>query len=413
MSSSDGGGVAIGDRNMRTCWREPGAKPFRLTILGATGSIGTSTLDLVSEAPDAFELVAVTADRNADALAAIARKFGAKRAIVADPSAYATLKSALAGTSVEAAAGADEIVAAAAMPADCVMAAIMGAAGLRASLEAIGCGTRLALANKECLVSAGPVFMEALARSSAELLPVDSEHSAIHQSLVGHSRAGVEKVTVTASGGPFRTWSAEAMAAAGPEQALKHPNWSMGAKISIDSATMMNKGLELIEARFLFDLSPDQLDVVVHPQSIIHSLVSYIDGSVVAQLGVPDMRTPIAYALAYPNRMPASIERLDLARLGQLTFEPPDERRFPALAIAKAAMRRGAAAPAILNAANEIAVAAFLARRLKFGHIATLVERVLERAEGSGLIGTLVSVEDVLAADRAGRQLARDVMATM
>ena len=388
-------------------------RPRSLTILGATGSIGSSTLDLVASDPASFEIVALTANDNADALAHRAIQFRARHAVIANPAQYEALKANLQGTGITCAAGPDALIEAASMPADCVMAAIMGAAGLRASLAALKRGARLALANKECLVSAGSVFMDAAAASDGVLLPVDSEHSAIFQALEGNARSGVEKVIVTASGGPFRTWSIEEMARAKPEDALKHPNWSMGRKITIDSATMMNKGLELIEAHYLFTLQPDELDVVVHPQSIVHSLVSYRDGSVLAQLGVPDMRTPIAYALSWPDRMHAAdIPRLELSEIGTLTFERPDETRFPALTLAKAAMQRGGTATGIFNAANEVAVAAFLDRQLSFPGIAACVEHVLERADAHGMLQPSVDLDGVLAADHAARELARDVIDT-
>jgi 1-deoxy-D-xylulose-5-phosphate reductoisomerase len=288
------------------------------------------------------------------------------------------------------------------------MAAIVGAAGLRPTFAAASQGARVALANKECLVSAGHVFMAAIARSGAELLPVDSEHSAAFQVLAGADPASIDKIVLTASGGPFRSWTHEAIAAATPEQALKHPNWSMGAKITIDSATLMNKGLELIEAFHLFPVSVDALDCIVHPQSIVHCLVSYVDGSVLAQMASPDMRTPIAVALAWPDRMNAPTEKLDLARLATLTFEAPDETRFPALRVARAAMRRGDTGPAVLNAANEIAVKAFLDRRIKFLDIAALVEETLEAAEQQGAICPAESLDDILAVDKFARYLSED-----
>ncbi|HPG89814.1 MAG TPA: 1-deoxy-D-xylulose-5-phosphate reductoisomerase, partial [Hyphomicrobium sp.] len=302
--------------------------------------------------------------------------------------------------------GAAAIVEAAQMPADCVMAAIVGAAGLKPTYAAAKQGRRVALANKECLVSAGHVFTKAVAQSGAELLPVDSEHSAAFQALAGADPASIDKIVLTASGGPFRTWTREQLAVATPDQALKHPNWSMGAKVTIDSATLMNKGLELIEAFHLFPVGVEALDCVVHPQSVVHCLVSYKDGSVMAQLAPPDMRTPIAVALAWPRRMAAPTEKLDLTRLGTLTFEAPDETRFPALAVAKAALRRGATAPAVLNAANEIAVAAFMDRRLKFLDIASLVQDTLEIAEKQGVVGEADCLDDILAIDAAARRLA-------
>ena len=381
---------------------------MRLTVLGATGSIGKSTLDLVGRTPERFEIVALTAQSNAQELANLARLHKAKLAVIGDESRLDELRDALAGTGIRTAGGASALVEAALEPADCVMAAIVGAAGLRPTFAAASQGSRVALANKECLVSAGHVFTSAIARSGAELLPVDSEHSAAFQALAGADPDSIEKIVLTASGGPFRSWTHEQIAAATPEQALKHPNWSMGAKITIDSASLMNKGLELIEAFHLFPVSVDALDCIVHPQSIVHCLVSYVDGSVLAQLAAPDMRTPIAVALAWPDRMIAPTEKLDLARLATLTFEPPDETRFPALRVARAAMRRGDTAPAVLNAANEIAVKAFLDRRIKFLDIAALVEDTLDAAERQGAICPAETLDDILAVDELARYLSED-----
>lgn len=383
----------------------------RLTVLGATGSIGRSTLDLVGRTPERFEIVALTAQCNVDELAVLAIRHRAACAVIGDETLLGALRDALAGSGVEAMAGADAIVEAASRPADCVMAAIVGAAGLRPTFAAAAQGRRVALANKECLVSAGSVFIDAIARAGTELLPVDSEHSAAFQALAGSDLAAVEKIVLTASGGPFRTWTRAALVDATPEQALKHPNWAMGAKITIDSATMMNKGLELIEAFHLFPVGADALDCIVHPQSIVHCLVSYTDGSVLAQMAPPDMRTPIAVALAWPGRMSAPTERLDLTRLGSLTFEAPDEQRFPALRIAKAALQRGATAPAVLNAANEIAVQAFLDRRLKFMGIAELVEETLTVAEKTGVITQAGNLDDILTVDAEARRLAVERLA--
>ncbi len=381
---------------------------MRLTVLGATGSIGQSTFDLVARHPENFEIVAVTGSTRVDELAAIARKHRAKLAVIADASLLGALKEALAGSRVAAAAGPDALIEAATAPADCVMAAIVGAVGLRPTFAAAAQGKRVALANKECLVSAGDVFIAEIARSGAELLPVDSEHSAAFQALDGADLKSVEKITLTASGGPFRSWTREELAAATPEQALKHPNWSMGEKVTVDSATLMNKGLELIEAFHLFPVGADKLDCIVHPQSIVHCLVSFTDGSVLAQMAAPDMRTPIAVALAWPQRMAAPTSRIDLAKLGALTFEAPDEVRFPALRIAKAALRRGETAPATLNAANEIAVSAFLNRRLRFLDIASVVEDTIDAAERRGLIAPARSLDDVLSVDEAARRLAEE-----
>ena len=386
------------------------AAPRTLTILGATGSIGKSTLDLVERNAQAFEIVALTAQSNVADLAAAARRTRARLAVIGDASRHGELRDALAGTGIRTAAGPEAVTAAAAEPADCVMAAIVGAAGLGPTFEAARQGRRVALANKECLVSAGDVFMSAVAEAKTELLPVDSEHSAALQALAGAAPESIERIVLTASGGPFRTWSSEELERASPEQALRHPNWSMGAKITIDSATLMNKGLELIEAYHLFPVSAQQLGTVVHPQSIVHCLVSYTDGSVLAQLAFPDMRTPIALALSWPQRMSAPTQRLDLAAVGTLSFEPPDEQRFPALTIAREALLRGGTAPAILSAANEVAVEAFLSRQIGFLDIVRVVAEALEAAEARGAIITAGALGEVLAADAEGRRLARDVL---
>jgi 1-deoxy-D-xylulose-5-phosphate reductoisomerase len=381
-----------------------------LTILGATGSIGRSTLDLVSRNAQAFEIVALTAHSSAADLAQLAIEHRAKIAVIGDPNCYEELAGLLAGTGIEAAAGEDALVEAASRPAQCIMAAIVGAAGMRPAFAAARQGTRVALANKECLVSAGDVFLREIERAGAELLPVDSEHSAAFQALQGAEPSSIERITLTASGGPFRTWDRERLAAATPEQALKHPNWSMGAKITIDSATLMNKGLELIEAYHLFPVEADQLDTVVHPQSLVHCLVTYKDGSVLAQLGAPDMRTPISLALAWPKRMATPVGKLDLVKAGSLTFEAPDPIRFPALRVAREALVRGQTAPAVLNAANEIAVAAFLEKRIGFLDIAALAEKTLEVAEARGLIIEAATLEDVLGIDAEARALARGLI---
>ena len=386
-------------------------RPYRVTVLGSTGSVGQSTLDLISRTPDAFEVVAVTAQTNVEALAKQAIVHRAKLAVIGDDRQFEALKSALAGTGIRAGAGPAALVEAALEPSDCVMAAIVGAAGLRPTFAAASQGKRIALANKECLVSAGDVFIREVAKRGAEILPVDSEHSAAFQSLAGSDLSAVEKIVLTASGGPFRTWDEAALATVTPEQALRHPNWSMGAKITIDSATMMNKGLELIEAHHLFPVGADALDVVVHPQSIVHCLVMYRDGSVLAQLACPDMRTPIAVALAWPQRMQAPTERLDFTKCSTLTFEQPDEIRFPALRVARAALRRGDTAPAVLNAANEIAVAAFLNRQLKFQDIARLVENVIDQAERQGMLARAHCLDDILEIDAVGRELASQTLA--
>ena len=380
--------------------------PQRITILGATGSVGTSALDLTARSPQHYAIAALTAHSNAKGLAAIARAHKAELAVVADPGAYATLKAELSGSGIEAAAGPDGLEAAARMPADCTMACIVGVAGLAPTLHAVSQGRRVALANKECLVSAGAIFMTAVRDHGAELVTVDSEHSAVMQALEPHNRDQIARVILTASGGPFRTWTADAIAAATREQALKHPNWTMGQKITIDSATMMNKGLELIEAMHLFDLSADQLAVLIHPQSIVHALVEYTDGSMLAQLASPDMRLPVALALTWPLRRPTPTPRLDLAKLGSLTFEAADEVRFPCLRLAKAAMGHGGGATAALNAANEVAVAAFLAKRCEFGHIARVVENTVDVLDGRRALTEPATLASVMHLDTEARRVA-------
>lgn len=389
------------------------AQPQSLSVLGATGSVGTSTLDLVGRHPGRFEVVALTANGNAEALAGLARAHKARLAVVADASQYTALKSALAGSGIEAAAGSDAVVEAARRPADCVLGAIVGVAGLVPTLAAVEQGRRVALANKECLVSAGGPFMAAVKRHGATLLPVDSEHAGVFQALAGQDRAGIARIIITASGGPFRTWSSPDIAAATVEKALKHPNWSMGRKITIDSASMMNKGLELIEAHHLFDMPADRLDVVVHPQSIVHALVEYVDGSVLAQLANPDMRAPIALALAWPRRMPSPTPPLDLAKLATLTFEAPDFVRFPALRIAWDAMRRGGGATAALNAANEVAVEAFLSGAHKFSHIALAVEQTLDHMERAGDLAEPADIAGVMSIDAGARRVAGQCLARL
>jgi 1-deoxy-D-xylulose-5-phosphate reductoisomerase len=387
----------------------PVAQARAVTILGATGSIGSSTLDLLRHDPIRYRVEAVTAGRNASALARIARDVGARFAVVADPSAYADLKSELSGSGIVAAAGADALIEAASRPADWVMAAISGATGLRPTLAAIERGATVALANKECLVCAGDLFMRRAAAMSATVLPVDSEHNALFQALTSGERNEVSRVIITASGGPFRTWSRDEIEKANLEQALRHPNWSMGPKITVDSATMMNKGLELIEAHHLFALPSSQIDVLVHPQSVVHGLVEFRDGSMVAQLGVPDMRIPIAHCLAWPERMSAPTPRLSLAEIGSLTFEEPDLQRFPALKLARQALEHGGGATTVLNAANEIAVDEFIAGRLGFAGIARLVAVVLEAADRK-LTGAPDTIEDAIAVDHVARTLARDLL---
>jgi len=385
------------------------AEELSLTLLGATGSIGTSTADLVRMQRDRFRVEAVTAQRNAGALAELAVDLQARLAVVADPACYAELKEALAGTGIEAAAGADAIVEAAQRPADWVMAAITGAAGLRPTMTAIERGATVALANKECLVCAGTLFMRRARETGAIVLPVDSEHNAIFQALSAGRRHDVSRIILTASGGPFRTASPAEMRAATVQQALRHPNWSMGAKITIDSATMMNKGLELIEAHHLFGFASDQIDIVVHPQSIVHGIVEYRDGSMIAQLGPPDMRVPIANCLAWPERMPGAA-RLDFKQMATLTFEPPDPVRFPALALAREALVAQNGAPTVLNAANEIAVHEFIGGRLGFAGIAALVEATIENAEGRGIMREPLDVDDAIAVDHNSRSLAQSLL---
>jgi 1-deoxy-D-xylulose-5-phosphate reductoisomerase len=384
-------------------------RPRRISILGATGSIGESTLDLIGRNPSAYQVVALTGGHNAGRLAELAILHRAELAVIADPQCYATLRAGLAGTGIEVAAGEEALLEAASRPADWVMAAIVGAAGLKPTLQAVRQGTATALANKECLVSAGDIFMAEVARAKTTLLPVDSEHSAASQAMVGAPKENIERVCLTASGGPFRCWSFEQMREARPEQALNHPNWSMGPKVTIDSATLMNKGLELLEAHHLFALAPTKLDVLIHPQSIVHCLVHLSDGSVLAQLSCPDMRTPIAYSLAWPERMHAPTKRLDLAALGALTFEAPDTERFPALRLAREVLTAGGSAGTVLNAANEVAVEAFLAERIGFLGIAGLVEATL--AVSADLLAlTRESVEDVLAIDAEARVCARSLL---
>lgn len=382
-------------------------RPRRVTILGSTGSVGCNTVELLCADPEAYAIEALVARRNVALLAQQARAVGAKLAVVADEAHYHSLKAALAGSGIEAAAGTAAMTEAAARPADWVMAAIVGAAGLAPTLTAVRRGAIVALANKEVLVCAGALVTEEARRHGARLLPVDSEHNAIFQVFDADRPAAIERIVLTASGGPFRECSLHEMAAATPEQAVAHPNWRMGAKISVDSATMMNKGLEVIEAHHLFALASAQVDVVVHPQSVVHGLVYYTDGSVLAQLGSPDMRTPIANTLGWPDRIPAPSPRLDLAKLARLTFEAPDPVRFPALQVARAALEAGGGAPTVLNAANEIAVAAFLDRRIGFLEIASTVERCLGELAGRGID----SLDDVYALDEDARIAARRAVA--
>ncbi len=382
------------------------ASPRRVTVLGSTGSVGCSTVDLMMRQPGRYAVEALTGNKNVKRLAEQARALRAKVAVIADESLYGALKDLLAGTGIEAQAGSEAVAEAAERPAEWVMAAIVGAAGLRPTLNAARRGVVVALANKECLVSAGDVMVAEVRTSGATLLPVDSEHSAIFQVFEFDRAEAVERIQLTASGGPFRTWSLAEMAGVTPAQAVAHPNWDMGAKISVDSATMMNKGLETIEAFHLFPIETSQIEVIVHPQSVIHSMVAYIDGSVLAQLGSPDMRTPIAYALGWPARIAAPVERLDLTKIRNLTFEAPDPKRFPALRLAKAALEKGGSLPAILNAANEVAVAHFLDGRIGFLDIAAVVEDTMEQTES----GPLGGLDDVGEADRTARRTAESLV---
>ena len=373
-----------------------------ISILGSTGSVGTQTLDLILAEPERFQVRALVGGRNVALLAEQARRCRAEIAVIHDPAALGPLRAALAGSRIAAAAGAEAVQEAAALPADWTMASIMGMAGLHPTLAAIRRGGAIAFANKEVLVSAGDIMMDAVAAAGARLLPVDSEHNAIFQCLEAHNRGAVERIILTASGGPFRQTSREAMAAITPEAALRHPVWSMGAKISIDSATMMNKGLEVIEAARLFGLSSEAVEVLVHPQSVVHGIVCYSDGSMLAQMGAPDMHIPIAHALGWPERLTTEAKRLDLASLAKLEFAAPDLVRFPALRLAREVLAAGGAAPAILNAANEVAVAAFLARRIGFLDIVGTVEAVLDRLGAP----PAEDLDSIIAFDAAARQAA-------
>ena len=376
--------------------------PRSISILGATGSVGASTLDLIRRDRSAWRVVALTAHANVSMLAELAREFTAEIAVIADPARLAELRAVLAGTDIEAAAGRQALIEAAQRGADLTLAAIVGCAGLAPTMAAIEAGGTIALANKEALVSAGEVMTAAVTRHGATLLPVDSEHNAIFQCLAGNDLAHVCAITLTASGGPFREWSMAELARATPAQAVRHPNWSMGAKISVDSATMMNKGLELIEAHHLFPVGLDRLRIIIHPQSVVHSMVEFRDGSTLAQLGPSDMRVPIASALAWPSRMVTPCAPLDLTALAALTFHAPDEQRFPATRIARHAAEAGGAAPAVLNAANEVAVASFLAGAVSFPRIAAMVEEVLSRYQPPAP----ASLDDVFAVDEAARAYA-------
>ena len=387
----------------------------RVTILGSTGSVGVSTLELMAETQGAgagaYEVEALTGGSNVARLAEQARRWRPRLAVIADEARLGDLRDALAGTGTEAAAGQAAIVEAATRPVDWTMAAIVGAAGLRSAWAAAGQGGVLALANKESLVCCGPALIERVRSSEGRLIPVDSEHSAIFQVFPADAPEQVARLILTASGGPFRDATSAGMASVTPQEAVAHPNWSMGAKISVDSATMANKGLETIEAAYLFDMPADRIEVVVHPESIVHSLVEYVDGSTLAQMGPPDMRTPIACALAWPDRIAWKAPRLDLAALGRLTFHAPDENRFPALRLAREALQAGGAAPGVFNAANEVAALAFLDRRLGFLNIAAVIAETLDRATASGVrSGINDACEAALAVDGEARRIARAVV---
>jgi 1-deoxy-D-xylulose-5-phosphate reductoisomerase len=381
-----------------------------VTVLGATGSIGDSTMDLLRGARDRYRVEALTANSNVGALAKLAKEFGVRFAAVADPARLSELKAALSGTRIECGAGESAVIEAAARPADWVMAAVSGAAGLKPALAAVDRGGVVALANKECLVCAGDLFMQRAAKAGACILPADSEHNALFQALSSGNREELLRVIITASGGPFRTWAVADIEQATLAQALKHPNWSMGQKITIDSASMMNKGLEVIEASYLFALKPDEIDVLVHPQSIIHGMVEFSDRSVVAQLGVPDMRIPIAHCLGWPDRIKGPSGKLDLAKIGQLTFEAPDFARFPGLRLAYDSLRTGNGATTVYNAANEVAVAAFISGKIKFGAIARLVEATLDAWIRSTNLAPLGSADEAIAVDLNARNMAATLL---
>lgn len=381
---------------------EPSTTPRRVTVLGSTGSVGCSTIDLLERDPEAYEIEALTAHSNVDRLAEQARRLRPRLAVIGDPDRYGELKLALGGSDIEVAAGADALVEAAERPTDWVMAAIVGAAGLSPTLAAVRQGAIVALANKESLVCAGSLMMAEVSNSGATLLPVDSEHNAIFQVFDFNRREAIDRIILTASGGPFREFDLNTMAGVSAEQAVAHPNWDMGAKISVDSATLMNKGLELIEAHYLFNLPPEQIEVIIHPQSVVHSLVAYVDGSTLAQLGSPDMRIPIAYTLGWPRRISTPATPLDLAEIARLTFESPDDKRFPAINLCRQALKAGDGAPTILSAANEIAVQAFMAGQIGFLDIVRIVERTLEKVP----LSEICDLNDVYAIDAAAREVA-------
>jgi 1-deoxy-D-xylulose-5-phosphate reductoisomerase len=379
----------------------------RITLLGATGSVGTSAADVIAADSERFEVYAVTANSNVGKLAEVAPRLRARRAVIGDPNLYSVLRDRLAGTGIAVEAGPQALEEAAAEQVDVVLSAMVGAAGLKPTAAAVEAGNTIALANKECLVCAGSAFTALAREHGVTILPVDSEHNALFQLLEGRDRAAVRTYTITASGGPFRTWPAEHIAKATPEQALAHPTWSMGAKITIDSATLINKGLELIEAHHLFGIAPEQMDVLVHPQSVVHAMITFRDGSVHAELGAADMRRPIGYCLNWPQRVKRAAKSLDLSSVGTLTFEKPDLGRFPALAIAIGALKHGKGAPTVLNAANEVAVEAFLARRVAFTAIPRIVEKTLTAAGSHGLLQEPSTIREALALDMAARHLAQ------
>ncbi len=378
-----------------------------VTVLGSTGSVGTNTIDLILRSPDRFSVDTLTGNSNVALLAEQAVSVNAKMAVIADDTRYDDLKAALSGTDIEVAAGRTALIEAATRPSDWVMASIVGAAGLAPTLEAVKRGAIVGLANKECLVSAGEFFCREVVAANARLIPVDSEHSAIYQVFDFDRPERIERIILTASGGPFRERTLDTLQDVTPAQAIAHPNWDMGAKISVDSATMMNKGLEFIEAYHLFPVNSDQIDILVHPQSVIHSMVEYVDASVLAQLGTPDMRTPIAFALAWPDRMEAPSPRLKLEDIQTLTFEAPDPERFPAIRLTREALDIGGTAPTVLNAANEIAVELFLTSKLSFLNIAHVVEETMQEIPKSNL----GSLDDVYAIDIEARRVAAEIAA--
>ena len=376
----------------------------KITILGSTGSIGRNTVDIIFRFPDLFQVAALTANRNVSLLANQAKKLNAECAVVADDNKYLELKQLLSGTDIEVASGTEALVDAAERNSDFTMASIVGVAGLLPTLASIKSGKVIGLANKECLVSAGEIFIKELDKKGAKIIPVDSEHNAIFQAFNTSQKNSVRRIILTASGGPFHKFTENQMKNVTREQAINHPNWNMGEKISIDSATMMNKGLEVIEAYYLFPIEKNAIEILIHPQSIVHSMVDYFDGSVIAQLGMPDMRTPISYALSWPNRIETPVPKLELEKIKKLTFGPPDPVKFPALRASREALEAGGYAPTILNAANEVAVENFLSKKIEFGEIIKLIDKALEKIEP----GLPSSIEDVLSADRSAREFVKN-----